>query len=281
MVRFGINLWNWTPVFSDEHMDLIDRAAKIGFGAVEIGMNQTGFNYKEVKSHIDANGLELTLCAALTKGRDISNFDEEIRKNAKRYMIDCFKAGGKMGAKLFVGPVFAGGGKAHDLSLDDSKREWHLAVLGIREMADEASNFGITIGLEPINRYRTSVVNTAEQALRMIYDIDKPNVGILFDTYQANIEESSISSALESVLKANKLVHFHACENHRGAPGTGHIPWKDLISILKKYKYQGHLTMETFAKGGLDAGWYPLAKTQDELARIGLENLQSFYKMTI
>lgn len=280
MVRFGINLWNWTPVFSDEHIGLIDRAAQIGFDAIEIGMNQTEFNYSAVRDRIDANGLELTLCAALLKGRDISNFDEEIRKNTKRYMMDCFKAGEKMGAKLFVGPVFAGGGKAHNLNPDELKKEWYLAVSGISEMADEASNYGITIGIEPINRYRTSVVNTVEQALKMVSDIDRPNVGILFDTYQANIEESDIATALDSVLDAQKLVHFHACENHRGAPGTGHIPWKGLVSELKKYNYQGHVTMETFSKGGLDAGWYPLAKSQDELAHIGLNNMKALFNGT-
>jgi len=58
----------------------------------------------------------------------------------------------------------------------------------------------------------------------------------------------------------------------------GHMPWQDLISLLKKYNYQGHLTMETFAVGGLDGGWYPLASTQDELAKIGLRNLQKLYK---
>lgn len=278
MNRFGINLWNWTAVYGDEHIGLIDKAAGIGFGAVEIGMSQTGFNYSKVKERVEANVLELTLCAAMVKGRDISNFDEGIRNSTKQYMTECFKAAEKMGSRLFAGPVFAGGGKAHNLSPDDRKREWHLAVVGLKEMADVALECGVVIGVEPLNRYRTSVVNTVDQALEMVSDIDNPNVQILFDTYQANIEESNVCTALEKVLEAGKLAHFHACENNRGVPGMGHLPWDELIILLKKYGYKGHLTMETFVTGALDAGWYPLAQSQDELASVGLKNLQELFK---
>lgn len=275
---FGINLWNWVPVFNDEHISLIDRAANIGFGAVEIGMNQTDFNYAAVRERVEANNLELTLCAALIKGRDISSFDENIRVNTKKYMIDCLKAAERMNAGLFVGPLYAGGGKAHILSEDDRKREWELAVYGLREIADIAMDCGVTLAIEPINRYRTSVVNTVDQALEMLSHIDKPNVKILFDTYQANIEESNIPAALEKVLKANKLAHFHACENHRGAPGMGHIPWNHIVPLLKEYNYEGHVTMETFITGALDGGWRPLEATQDKLAETGLRNLKKLFK---
>src|SRR5690554_7412563 len=103
MNRFGINLWNWVPIFTDEHLSLIDKAARIGFGAVEIGMNQINFNYAAVRERIEANNLELTLCAALIKGRDISNFDENIRSNTKKYLIECLQAADQMNANLLVG----------------------------------------------------------------------------------------------------------------------------------------------------------------------------------
>lgn len=274
MNRIGINLWNWTPEFNNEHIGLIDRAAGIGFTAVEIGMVNTRFDFKAVREKIEEYGLELSLCGAFVKGRDISNFDADIRKNTKTYMTDCFKAAEKMGSRLFVGPVYAGGGKAHALSPEDRKREWELAVEGLKEMADVASQCGVTIGLEPIQRYRTSVVNTVDQALRMIAEIDKPNVGLHFDTYQANIEEASVCDALEKACKAGKLVHFHSCENNRGAPGMGHLPWKDLVALLKKYGYGGHITMETFVIGGMDSGWVLLAPTQDALAESGFAYLK-------
>lgn len=248
---------------------MLEKASRIGFDAVEIGMNNTNFDCTTVKNKVNELHMELTLCGAFTKGRDISSFDPDVRENTKKYFIDCLKTAERLGAKVFAGPVYAGGGKAHLLSSDDKKREWCLAVDGLREMALVAKECGVTIGLEPINRYKTSVVNTGEQALNMIKDIGCTNIGILFDTYQANIEEDSVCEALELVCKADRLVHFHACGTNRGVPGTGHLPWNDIADILKRYGYKGHITMESFVTGGMDGAWRELEPSQDILAQKG------------
>ena len=84
--------------------------------------------------------------------------------------------------------------------------------------------------------------------------------------------------ALEQVLQAGKVNHFHACANNRGAPGQGVIPWEDLLGLLVRYGYGGHITMETFALGGLDSSWVQVHSEPDELAREGLFYLQAFFK---
>lgn len=82
----------------------------------------------------------------------------------------------------------------------------------------------------------------------------------------------------EQVLQAGKVNHFHACANNRGAPGQGVIPWEDLLGLLVRYGYGGHITMETFALGGLDSSWVQVHSEPDELAREGLFYLQAFFK---
>lgn len=88
--------------------------------------------------------------------------------------------------------------------MDDEKKEWELAVTGIRKVSAIAKECGVRLALEPLNRYRTSVVNTAAQALKLVSDIGEENVGVHFDTYQAGIEEDSITDAFEAVLKEEK-----------------------------------------------------------------------------
>ena len=83
---------------------------------------------------------------------------------------------------------------------------------------------------------------------------------------------------MEQVLQAGKVNHFHACANNRGAPGQGVIPWEDLLGLLVRYGYGGHITMETFALGGLDSSWVQVHSEPDELAREGLFYLQAFFK---
>ncbi len=277
--RLGINFWNWIDSFSDKELYLFEKAKRFGFDSCEIGMVSTDFDYAAVRKITGELQMELTLCGAFIKGRDISSFDEQIRQNTKQYFCDCFEAAEKTGAKIFGGPVYAGGGKTHLLSPDDQKREWDYAVKGLAEMSRVAKNHGVTIALEPINRYRTSVVNTVEQALKMVSDIGSPNVGILFDTYQAGIEEDDILDALGRVCKAGKLVHFHACGSNRAAPGRGHLPWLELVKILKQYNYGGNITIESFPAGGMDGAWRQLDESPDQLAEKGIHYLKNLLTM--
>lgn len=281
MNRIGINLWNWTPRFGDGSLGLLDKAADLGFGSAEIGMNEPDFNFAAVRRRAKEDGLTLTLCGAFGKGRDLSNFDEDIRNAAKEYMHTCFRAAEAMGASLFVGPAYTGGGKAHLLPEAERQWEWTLAVEGLREMAVFARECGVTIAIEPLHRYHTSVVNTAAQALQMVKDINEPNVGILFDTYHASMEEADLCAALQAVCEVGALRHFHACENHRGAPGTGSIPWENVLRVLRNHRYKGCFTLELFPKGFMDGPWSDPELSPDEMALKGLSTLRSLLSSAV
>ena len=83
------------------------------------------------------------------------------------YLTTCLETAGQLGAGILAGPLYTGGGKRHWLSPDEKKREWMLAVDGLRELARRAEHYGVVLSVEPLNRYRTSVANTAGQVLRM------------------------------------------------------------------------------------------------------------------
>lgn len=259
-------------------MGLCGHAARMGFTAVELPMTTPHLpKAPAFQAEIERLGLEVTLCAAMAAGRDISSEDEAVRRQTADYLTACLDTGSRLGAKLLAGPLYAGGGKRHHLTPAEQRREWTRAVDGLAPVAQAAHRRDMLLAVEAVNRYRTSVVNTTDQALRMVRDIDSPQVGILFDTYQSCIEDEDVCQALESVLKAGKLFHFHACANHRGAPGTGHLPWARLLGLLRAYDYRGHITMETFCPGGLDPSWYPLADSQDSLAKQGLDYLTAWF----
>lgn len=276
MNPIGINLWNWHTGLCPECVSLPGKIAAMGFTALELPMTAPEVE-PALADSIRETGLEVSLCAAMGPGRDLSNFDSGVRESTMAYLTQCLKTGEKLGAKVFCGPLYAGGGKRHWLSEDDKKRELDLAVTGLRELARRAEDCGVTLSLEPLSRYRTSVCNTADQVLKLIDAIGAKNVGLHFDTYQACLEEKDLLAALEGVLQAGKLNHFHACANNRGAPGQGIMPWKDILDLLVRYGYAGHITMETFALGGLDSSWVQVHEEPDTLARIGLQYLQNYF----
>ena len=232
---------------------------------------------EELIQQIRDSGLRVSMCAALGEGRDLSSFDSAVRSSTMEYLTECLKTGEKLGADVLCGPLYAGGGKRHWLSDDDKKRELDLAVTGLQELARRASDFGVPLSVEPVNRYRTSVCNTVDQVLRLIEAIGADNVGLHYDTYQACIEEKDMLAALERVLSAGKLTHFHACANNRGAPGQGILPWETILGLLQQYGYSGHITMETFALGGLDSSWIQVHEEPDALALAGLNYLRSYF----
>lgn len=275
MNRIGINLWNYTKGYTDKDLALIDRVAALSFTAVEIPMLYTDFSAAKLAAEIGKYDLEVTQCAALNSGRDLSHEDAAVRESTKDYLKKCVDIGFEIGSKLICGPLYAGGGKAHYLKAEDRAAELMLAAEGIAQIADYAAQAGMQLAIEPINRYRTSVVNTAGQALALVKMIDKANVGVLYDTYQANIEEVNVVTALKEVLQNGLLFHLHACENNRGVPGMGHVPFAEIFVLLKKYGYERHLTLETFMPESLDAVWSPMAPSQDELALTGLNNLKN------
>ncbi len=276
MNPLGINLWNWRPGLDEGCIGLPTRAAKMGFTAVELPMTTTCVP-QTLADEIRSSGLKVSLCAALGPGRDLSSFDHEVRADTMKYLTDCLKIGQSLGATVLAGPLYAGSGKCHRLSTEEKKREWELAVTGLKILAKRAEDCGIELALEPLNRYRTSVVNTTAQGLAMVRDIGANNVGLHFDTFHACLEEKDLLTAWEQALTSGKVKHFHACANNRGAPGQGVVPWKQMLDLLVCYGYTGHITMETFAPGGLDSSWVQVHEPPDQLAKAGIDYMQGYF----
>ena len=220
MNKLGINLWNWALGLSDACCGLPTKAAKMGFTALELPMTQPTIS-PTLRDEVRASGLEVSLCAAMGAGRDLSSFDADVRTSTMQYLTDCLQTGATLGAVVLAGPLYAGGGKRHTLPPAEAAREWELAVTGLQELSRRAEECGIRLALEPLNRYRTSVINTVEQLLPMLEDIGCDNVGIHYDTYHACLEEADLLASLETALKSGRVTHFHACANNRGAPGDG------------------------------------------------------------
>lgn len=280
-MKIGINLWNWTKNPCEDIAGLVLHVAEMGFGAVELPLNRLSeWDISGIAESLRKTGLDLTLCAQLSNGLDGSSPDEVTRQKTIQYLQNGLEAGASLGASVLAGPLYGGSGKRQFLPPAEKAAELSRAVDTLTVLSHRAEKLGIKLALEPINRYRTSVVNTTAQALALISKIGSPALGILFDTYQANIEESDPINALENVLSAGKLFHFHACENHRGAPGSGHIDWIAYLKALKAGGYTGHLTMETFTLGGLDSGFLETPEP-DKVARDGLDYLTGLLKAGI
>ena len=142
MNPLGINLWNWCAGLGPDCLGLPARAARMGFTAVELPMTVPEV-FPALRQELAETGLSVTLCAALGPGRDLSSFDPAVRSATMDYLTACLEAGRALGAGVLCGPLYAGGGKRHWLDPADKKREWELAVTGLRELARRAADCGM------------------------------------------------------------------------------------------------------------------------------------------
>ena len=147
----------------------------------------------------------------------------------------------------------------------------------LAECCVEAAESGVRIAVEPINRYETTLVNTVAQGLELIDRVGAANLGLLFDTFHANIEEKSIPAGYRTV--GPYLKHVHSCENDRGIPGTGHVDWMGVFQALRDLRYDGWVTIESFgfALGELSAAasiWRDIAPSPEAIAFEGVKFLK-------
>ena len=114
-------------------------------------------------------------------------------------------------------------------------------------------------------------------AVDVVDRVDNPACGILLDTFHMNIEEKSIGEAIRAA--GRRLKHFHSCENDRGAPGSGHVPWNEVKDGLKAVGYDGPVVIESFTSkvksiARAAAIWRSFERSQDALAEDGLKFLK-------
>jgi D-psicose/D-tagatose/L-ribulose 3-epimerase len=122
-------------------------------------------------------------------------------------------------------------------------------------------------------------VNTAEDACKLVQDINHPAAQIMLDGFHMNIEERDIEKAI--TLAGNKLLHLQVAENYRGTPGTGQTNWHAYRKALEAIDYKGIITIESFTPdnkelAGAVCFWHPMADNQDEFAREGLQFLKQW-----
>ena len=218
-----------------------------------------------------------TVCGAFGPDRDLSHEDAEVRRTGIDYVKRCVELAAEIGAPHFVGPLYSAVGKTRMLEPLEREQQRALAVESLKEVAEYAAERGVRLGVEPLNRFETDLINTAEQALELCDRVGAGNVGVLLDTFHMNIEEKTLGDAIRLV--GDRLLQFHTCENDRGTPGTGHVPWDDVFAALRDIGFTGPLVIESFTPGVREIAkavslWRPLDAPSDELARSGARFLR-------
>ncbi len=279
-IKFGVNTLVWVLSFTENDFELIDTISGMGFDVIELtpGSEFAKLKPDRLRKKLGEAGLEASICSALDETQDFSSADESVRRNGVAYMRDLSAWAKEIGAHVIGGPLYSELGKKRYLSPEERKAEWDRSAETLRMVGDEVAENGVTVALEPINRFEIDLINTAEQAFRMCEQVGHPAVGMMLDTFHMNIEDKKLGDAIRASKK--HLVHFHTCSNDRGVPGQGHIPWDEVKKALKDIDYSGYGVIESFAQGQVAAFaniWRPLVQDQNDIPREGVRFLKSLF----
>ena len=278
MFKFGVDSLIWTEEFTERDLPLIGKAKELGFDVIDINVSHPErFPAKAVRDEVKKAGIEAVTTIGLPADSNPISPDPAVRKHALETLKRMVDINNEIGSKIMAGVLYAAWGYLSGKCRTDE--EWNWSVAAMREACDyAASTSDLILAIEPVNRFESHFINIAEDAVSYCKAVGTPNLKVHLDSFHMIREEMSYKGAVETCGK-EYLGYVHVCENNRGIPGTGQVPWQEFFTALKKVGYTGPLTIESFDPNfeelnRLCAIWRRFADSGEELAVKGLQNLK-------
>jgi D-psicose/D-tagatose/L-ribulose 3-epimerase len=275
-MRFGVNTMIWAAEFGPAQFGLLAPIQAAGFDGIEIPLlDAKALQAAAVRRACADHGLALTATTVMTEGLSLISPEAAIRQRAVAQLQDKIRATAACGGEILAGPMYSPVGY-----LTGQRRtsdEWARAVEGLKALGPALDQHHVTLAIEPLNRFETYFLNTAKDAAALAAAVNHPRIGILFDTFHANIEEKDIAAGSRTV--GRWLKHVHTCENDRGTPGSGHVEWAAVFQALRDTGYDGWLTIESFGSAlpelsAAAAIWRDIEPAAGRIAFDGIEFLK-------
>jgi D-psicose/D-tagatose/L-ribulose 3-epimerase len=279
-MQFGVHLFTFVPRIDSSVLEVLPRLAELGLEGCEIPLLAGRLDDVDVgalRRRLDELGLFRIAGTGIPEGLSTVSDDPAVRRAGVAFVERCIDMTADLGADLLTGALYApfgtgsaGGGR--------TTAQRARSVESLQQLCGHATKRGVTLGLEPLNRYEHFFVNTAAEAVSLVREVGASNLRVHLDTYHMNIEEKSMRGAVLSC--GDLLCHVHAAENDRGTPGTGLVNWDELFRGLSGIGYRGRMVIETFFEPVPDIPdfsrvWRPLAPDPGTFCREGVAFLKA------
>ena len=248
MLKIGLCLSPTRPdmaplLYQGDIVKGLDSASKYGYDGVELSLlNSQNLDQEWLIEKLRELNLQVFAIATAqtysTDGYSLYTLHEEKRQKAVKRIKAHIDFASKLNAMVIIGGIRG--------KFTGAKEDWNTQ----REKGSQAlvscvryaQKKGVTLLLEPINRYETNIINRVEEALEVVEEIGSKYLRLLLDTFHMNIEERSIVGSV--LMAGSHLGYIHFADNNRLAPGWGHIDFSQVLSGLKELGYQGPISVE-------------------------------------
>ena len=221
----------------------IDAAAEIGFDHIEVVIFDPATTAADLTVKLaERAGIAVAAGMALSPTADLSSPNAGIAAKGEQVVADCLRVARDLGAPALGGVTYAA---LHRYMAPPDAGAWERVLDAYHRLAETARSVGVRLGIEPVNRYETNIINTLGQAAEVVRAVDPKTMFVQMDTYHMNIEEADIAGAIEAT--QDVLGYAHVGESNRGYLGSGTFDFDTYFKALARVGYSGGFTWESFS----------------------------------
>lgn len=257
LVRYGVSTW----VYGEEPLDVsLARLACAGYDGVELPGSHSEMDVADTLARCRHHGLAvLSVCGIARFGDhpDLSGPDTEEAAAALAYFKKLCDIAAWLGAGVVIVtpvPVYKlhptgwSRGTASGIAAYGrlARAEYERVVEALRDLARHGASRGVQVGVEPLNRHESYLVNTVEEGIRLVRDVGEKSLGLHLDSYHMNIEETDPVAATGRV--AGMVTSVHVADSNRYTPGTGHFDFGGFLAALAAGSFDGPVVVEALPR---------------------------------
>lgn len=277
--KLGVHQFLWKSHWTNEDLGILDTVRALGCSLFEVSLgDDVSFDRVRLRRHADALGVELTVGPGNAWPNNCNISDDELshRKLGLAWHKKMLDWAADIGAVAYCGAIYSHPG--HVCRRPQPKDEMPRTAENLHQLAEYADGLGVRLVIEPMSRFRVHLVNTAAQAVSLVQLTRHANLRVNLDTYHMITEERDYAAAIRRA--AIVLWGVHACENDRGVPGGGLVPWDAVFEALRSVDGCTRLMLETYNTGldgfGLSRGIFQdLCPEPEKFVRQGINFLRN------
>jgi sugar phosphate isomerase/epimerase len=218
------------------------RIAALGYQGVELAIRDPRLvDVEALAQALAAHGLGVpAIGTGQAWGEERLSFtspETAVRRQAVERIMSHLPLAARFGALVIIGLIR---GVTPTGQSQAQSMQWLIECL--QECAAAAAQQGVRLALEPVNRYETDLVHSADEGLALLERVGADNMGLLLDTFHMNIEEASIEDSIRRC--GSRLYHFHVADSNRWYPGAGHLNFRAILRTLAEIGYAGWVSGE-------------------------------------
>ncbi len=228
-------------------------ARELGYEGLEIApftlapsaTEVTSAKRKETRQSIEDQGLDcvgLHWLFAGPQGLHMTTPDEATWARTRDYLSALLDLCSDLGGKVLV----LGSPKQRSLVEGQTPAgAWQRAADLLGSVLDKAGGLGLTICLEPLSPAETDFINTVEEGMKMVRQLNHPSLKIHLDVKAMCSEARPVPEIIRSVT-ADDIGHFHVNDANLYGPGMGEVDYAPIAQAIDEVGWDQWLSVEVF-----------------------------------